>query len=398
MKNKISLLLTCLPLLLLAQIEVTTVTESFNGSGGVKIGPDGKVYIADFGQSLSSSSGTQVWRYDPANGELEVFATGFTGASGNDFDSQGNLFQSNINIGAIKKVTPSGTVSTFVQNGLIAPVGIAIDADDNLFVCNCEGASISKISPSGVRTTFSSGQNFQCPNGLTMDGEGNLYASNFFNGNIIKISPNGTNTVFATVPGTPGVGYNGHIIYSTANDILYVASHGSSKIYSLTLQGELTAIAGSGIRGNQDGLAATATFSRPNGIAVSVSGDTLFVNSSIPLINGNGNPLNPSILRMITGVNSLFTASLEQDLNIQDLVISPIPTSHYISIAFSLLEANDVTIEIYDLSGQKIATWIDETLAGGPHQFQRESIMMKGIYTFKIKAGQQITAKRFIAQ
>ncbi len=397
MKKITVIIFFLLPLFMVAQLEVTTVTEQFNGSGGVKIGPDGNVYIADFGQSLSTGSGTEVWRYNIENGELELFATGFTGASGNDFDSKGNLFQSNINIGVVKKVTSSGIVSDFAS-GFIAPVGIAIDGDDNLFVCNCEGGSISKVTSTGAVSTFSSGPNFQCPNGMTMDNVGNLYISNFYNGNIIKVTPNGSNSIFATVSGTPGVGYNGHIIYSPANDILYIASHGSSKIYSLTLQGELTPIAGTGVRGNKDGPADEATFSRPNGIAVTSTGDTLLVNSSIPLTNGNGNPLNPSVLRMITGVNSLFTSTKKLDKNIRDVAINPVPASNYITLEFQLKKTDHINVDIYDMSGKMVAKIVDKKLANGQHQIKQSLNLENGIYSISIKSGGHEISKLFNVQ
>ena len=381
-----------------AQVEVTTVTGQFNGSGGVKIGPGGKVYVADFGASLSTGSGTQVWRYNIENDNLELFASGFTGASGNAFDSQGNLFQSNINIGVVKKVMPSGAVSDFAS-GFVAPVGIAIDDDDNLFVCNCEGASISKVTPGGVVSVFSEGANFKCPNGLTMDSAGNLYASNFYNGNIIKVTPGGASSVFATVPGAASVGYNGHIIYSAAHDILYVASHGSSKIYSLTLNGELTVIAGTGVRGNKDGPADEATFSRPNGIAVSVTGDTLFVNSSIPLTNGNGNPLNPSVLRMITGVNSLFTGTYETaNKNIERLNISPVPTSDHFNLEFTLQQSGEVFIGVYDIYGKLVSVVKEGKMVGGQHQLRHEMELENGMYSINIKSGDDELSKPFIVQ
>ncbi|MCO6487198.1 MAG: hypothetical protein J5I98_02215 [Phaeodactylibacter sp.] len=58
----------------------------------------------------------------------------------------------------------------------------------------------------------------------------------------------------------------------------------------------VTRIAGNGQRGNTDGPADQSTFSRSNGVALSLTGDTLYLNSSIPTIDDPGNnhyPLNP---------------------------------------------------------------------------------------------------------
>jgi len=55
------------------------------------------------------------------------------------------------------------------------------------------------------------------------------------------------------------------------------------------------------LRGAVDGPAADATFFQPNGIAASVTGDTLFVNSTRP-VNDEGR-LYPNVLRLITGLN-----------------------------------------------------------------------------------------------
>ena len=47
---------------LFAQNPVTsTITDEFKGSGGVKLGPDGFLYVADFGTGLSQADGFQVY-------------------------------------------------------------------------------------------------------------------------------------------------------------------------------------------------------------------------------------------------------------------------------------------------------------------------------------------------
>lgn len=67
------------------------------------------------------------------------------GASGNTFDTHGNLFQSNIAGDRIDKVTPDGTRSVFAIGANISnAVGLAHDSSGNLYVSNC-GDSLRKL-------------------------------------------------------------------------------------------------------------------------------------------------------------------------------------------------------------------------------------------------------------
>ncbi|MEQ8358374.1 MAG: T9SS type A sorting domain-containing protein [Cytophagales bacterium] len=288
--------------------QVFTLIDSFPASGGVKLGPDGHIYIGNYGDGLPNANGTQIWRYHLQEDSLELFVSGLSGASGNTFGPDGNFYQSNISSGVISKVTPTGQVSTYAS-GLSSPVGIVADDIGNLFVCECGSNEISKVDTLGNVSLFSSGFLFACPNGITRDQDGNLYVSNFNNSDVVKITPNGQEIALAFIPGNN----NGHLTYSSKDSCLYIASHGSSKIYKSTLSGNVSTIAGSGTRGNADGNLNQATFSRPNGIAMSSSQDTIFLNSSIPLTNGPSFPLNPSKLRAITGFRTVMTKASEEE-------------------------------------------------------------------------------------
>ncbi|MCB0707501.1 MAG: hypothetical protein KDC34_19435 [Saprospiraceae bacterium] len=348
-----------------AQVEVTTVTDEFPGSGGVKYGPDGNVYVGNYGDALSNSNGTQIWRWKP-DGTLELFATGLQGASGNTFVSTGDFFQSNINGGYISQVSPQGVVSTFVTDGIACPVGIVADPADNLYVCNCCGTGdnmIRKITPAGVSTPFAGGTLFKCPNGITIDPDQNLYVSNFNDGRVLKITPAGSVSVFAEIPG----GNNGHLTYSPADSSLYVASHGSSNLYKVNMDQEITLVAGNGIRGNADGPAFQATFSRPNGMALSSTGDTLWVNSSIPVSNV-GLPLNPSVLRMVTGLQGLTSAVQDKIMpELSALAIFPNPSTGDIRVNFELQSAMPVEWRLYDPLGRLVEQGKPTDFQAGVH-------------------------------
>ncbi|MBT8063201.1 MAG: hypothetical protein HKO64_11035 [Xanthomonadales bacterium] len=294
----------------LAAQEVTTLVPNINASGGVSVGPDGNIYVADFGQFLSNQTniGTTVYKVTP-QGQVSVFATGFFGASGNDFDAQGNLIQANIGASRLDKVTPDGVRTALVVTGLSNPVGVAINAGGEIFAANCGANSISRVQGSAA-VNFVVGPPLSCPNGLTVDPDGNLYTANFNNGNIIRITPAGQMSVLANTPGStfrPGGG-NGHITYG--NGRLYLASNATSQIYELTLDGTLTVIAGNGTRGHADGPALQSSFSFPNGIALSADGRFLYLNESLStagtVLNGNTFPLNPGAVRRID-LGSQFT-------------------------------------------------------------------------------------------
>ena len=145
----------------------------------------------------------------------------FFGPRGLTSDSKGNLYVADFYHRTIRKISPDGTVSTFAGSPNLAgtadgrgsnarfmrPVGMTIDSNDNLYVADCYAHNIRKISPSGDVTTFAgvaqsvgelngaaASAKFNCPRGLTFDEKGNLYMSQIANNDSIRMisSPRGT--------------------------------------------------------------------------------------------------------------------------------------------------------------------------------------------------------------
>jgi Secretion system C-terminal sorting domain len=359
MKKLVQSSIFLLSLGLFAQVTVSTLTPQFKGSGGLSLDVDGNLLIGDFGDFLSildpDGLPNHVMKLD-TDLNLTLFSTGFVGASGNDFDSNGILYQNDIGASEVYKIV--GGVRTFVTStGIANPVGIAFDGNDDFFVCNCGNNTIRKVTSAGVSTLFASGSIFSCPNGITVDENDNLYVSNFSNGNIIKISPAGVTTLLATTPGGSTSGpSNGHLDYFEPTRTLFIASHGSNRIFALRLDNptQLIDIAGSGVRGNNDGDGSTASFSRPNGVAVTQSGDSIFINSAIPLTNIPNGPLNPQVIRLITGVNSIL--SIHENA-LPDLVVKayPNPVEDRITIESDLSnDYSDLNLSVRDLQGKLV--------------------------------------------
>jgi hypothetical protein len=97
--------------------------------------------------------------------------------------------------------------------------------------------------------------------------------------------------VFVELPGNN----NGHIVYAR-DGIFYATARSAHQIYAITVDGDISLLAGSGERGHDDGSAFEATFSLPNDINVSPDGRVLYVNE---VFSVNRNINFPSVVRMI---------------------------------------------------------------------------------------------------
>ncbi len=282
------------------------------------------------------------------------------------------------------------------NTGISQPVGLVFDSNNNFYVCNCGSSTIRKVTPAGTSTLFSSGSLFQYPNGITIDENDNLYASNFSNGNIIKITPTGTPSVLNVTPGGSTSGpSNGHLDYYQPTNTLYIASHGSNQIYKMELNNgnALTVIAGSGIRGNTDNTdALLATFSRPNGVVITSTGDSIYINSAIPVTNTPNNPLNPQVIRLITGVQSGTTSVSTLKSPSNNLKSYPNPVSDQLTIEFDLpFEYSGLTFKVFDSLGEIVFEKIGlKTIRKHINKTFDLSSLRSGHYTYSISSKNEI--------
>ncbi|HEY9000684.1 MAG TPA: putative Ig domain-containing protein, partial [Mucilaginibacter sp.] len=213
--------------------------------------------------------------------------------------STGNLFIADGNNNVIRKITAGGDVTTFAGNiqgyagytddtGTQAqfnyPDGIAIDANNNLYVSDYNNNAIRKITPSGIVTTFYSSLSTFGPGGLCFDGSGNLLVAAQDLGQVLRISPAG---VVSTVAGST-VGYNNGsgsaVQFDIPSDVkvdpvtgnIYVADFQNNAIRMITPAGAVSTFAGSLVNGNQpgfaDGVGTAAVFNNPTGLAMAPGG------------------------------------------------------------------------------------------------------------------------------
>jgi hypothetical protein len=138
--------------------------------GGIAFDAAGDLYVTNLGNDTIS-------KVTPT-GTVSTFVSGLSGAL--TIDAAGNLYVAS-GQSTISKVTPGGAVSTFVSSGLNYPVALACDAAGNLYAANVpDDNSICKITPAGTVSTFvASGGGLSNPEGLAFNAAGGLYVANW---------------------------------------------------------------------------------------------------------------------------------------------------------------------------------------------------------------------------
>ncbi len=137
-------------------------------------------------------------------------------------DGSGNIFVIDTGNHKIRKITPAGIVTTLAgstagfADGLgtsakfNSPLGITIDSSGNLYVTEDGNNKIRKVSPTGDVTTiagttagFADGAAnaamFNAPVGICLDQNNNLFIADYFNHKIRKVTPAG---IVSTIAGT----------------------------------------------------------------------------------------------------------------------------------------------------------------------------------------------------
>jgi sugar lactone lactonase YvrE len=254
--------------------------------------------------AISTVAGNGTAGYKDGTGQQAMFARPL----GVTVDTGGNLYVADTDNHRIRKIDPSGVVTTFAGNGigasldgtgvaaqLASPVGIATDLQNNVYVAEWVGR-IRKIDSNAVVTTLAgSGATgyadgtgtaavFNNPYDLTLDSSSNIYFVDFNNQRIRRVTPQGVVTTLAGDGQTgflDGTGTQARLNFPHGLTVdgmhnVYFVEHSGSRLRKISTNGYVSTLAGDGGGGYLDGTGTMARFNGPTHVVIDYRGILYF--------------------------------------------------------------------------------------------------------------------------
>jgi sugar lactone lactonase YvrE len=298
-------------------------SAELNDPDGVVVDSAGNFYIADTYNNvirkvaatgtITTYAGTGNAAYSGDGGQaIDAEINYPTGVA---LDTLGNLYIADNGNHRIRKVTVNGIITTFAGNGtagysgnggqavaakLNNPTGLAFDTAGNLYIADWNNHVVRKVAPTGLISTVAgtgtqgysgdggaaTSAELNFPYGVALDPSGNLYIGDSTNFRVRKVS-GGT---ISTVAGTGSYGYSGDggpaidasLAYPNGvavdgNGNLYIAD-GTNRVRRVNAAGEIVTVAGNGTAGNSGngGPATSAEIHGEIGLALD-SGANLYI-------------------------------------------------------------------------------------------------------------------------
>jgi sugar lactone lactonase YvrE len=190
----------------------------------------GNFYIADarFGRIL---------RFTP-NGDLSAYQTGFNDPEGVTVGPDGSVYVAEYGNNRIQRIDKNTLAVTTWASGTPNPEGIAFDATGSLYVSNQDGSNQVQRVPPGGGTPIVYATNIPGPWGMTVDTSGNLYVASDTNGSVFRV-PAGSTPPFNASGATFGTGVAPNdvaprrLVYKASVNQVFLTADSTSRLFAI---------------------------------------------------------------------------------------------------------------------------------------------------------------------
>jgi trimeric autotransporter adhesin len=292
---------------------------------GLAVKPDGTIYVSEFdAQRVRVISGGIISAF-AGNGTAAFAGDGgaATNASlhfprGLAVDASGNVLIADSFNGRVRSVATNGVIRTLAGSGsggfdgdggaatsatLAYPTSVAVGAGGNVFIGEVDASRVRRVAPSGVISTVADANaaigdggaatdaTLGYPYNVAVDGAGNIYIADYDNARVRKTTK--ATGGIATIAGTGVWGYSGDgglavkadlkylssVTLDAAGDV-YIADAPNSRVRKVTVAtGVIATVVGSGEfgSGGDGGLATNAQLGNPLAIVFDSLGNMYIV-------------------------------------------------------------------------------------------------------------------------
>lgn len=281
-------------------VQLTAFGLAFDGAGNMYLTESAWVRRVDTSGRITTIAGnglTTIRRdqseVDPGDGEpalgVALVPLRLT------VDAGGNIYVTEWGRGRVRRIAPSGIITTVAGNGtkglggdggparhaqLLHPGATTSDRAGNVYIADTDNGRIRKISPGGTITSLP--QRFEMPSNLTVDDAGRLYVKT--RGEVVlRVDPDGLVTRWVgggsggDVPdggrAASGMVWTLDLTADPDGNLFITDSH---RIRKVDTAGIMTTVAGGGFARPEEGLLARSADLSAPAVAVDSTGSVLF--------------------------------------------------------------------------------------------------------------------------